>query len=181
MTPGHLLVLCNLPRLAISETITQVRMGEMEGISVSPKTSAASPASLFLSSLELNDTKVYEPQIRALHGSASRSCEVASPASGGRAPLGRCGCDFVKSLRPFFTGLCPQNSNQSRCFQKGALQHQLNLPVEGDSGGESNAQKQMPRTSTYFWSHKTDQNPLRPTPLRSRRVGPDAGRGTDAI
>jgi len=34
------------------------------------------PSSLLLSSLELSDTKVYEPYIRALLGTASRFCEV---------------------------------------------------------------------------------------------------------
>jgi len=35
-----------------------------------------STSSLLLSSLELSDTKVYEPQIRALLGTASLFCEV---------------------------------------------------------------------------------------------------------
>ena len=35
--------------------------------------------SLLLSSLELSDTKVYEPQIRALLGTASHFCEVIVP------------------------------------------------------------------------------------------------------
>ena len=36
-------------------------------------------SSVFLSSLELRDTKVYEPQIRALLGTASHFCEVVAP------------------------------------------------------------------------------------------------------
>ena len=35
-----------------------------------------SSSSLLLSSLKLSDTKVYEPQIRALLGTASHYCEV---------------------------------------------------------------------------------------------------------
>ena len=35
-----------------------------------------SSPSLLLSSLELSDTKVYEPQIRALLGTASHFCEI---------------------------------------------------------------------------------------------------------
>ena len=44
---------------------------------------------LLLSSLELSDTKVYEPQIRALLGTASRFCEVVVlkvPSSPNPAP-----------------------------------------------------------------------------------------------
>jgi len=37
---------------------------------------ASSSSSLLLSSLELSDTKVYAPQIRALLGTDSHSCEV---------------------------------------------------------------------------------------------------------
>jgi len=36
----------------------------------------SSSSSLLLSSLELSDTKVYEPYIRALLGTASQFCEV---------------------------------------------------------------------------------------------------------
>jgi len=36
----------------------------------------SSSSSLLLSSLELSDTKTYEPQIRALLGTASHFCEV---------------------------------------------------------------------------------------------------------
>jgi len=36
----------------------------------------SSSFSVLLSSLELSDTKVYEPQIRALLGTASHLCEV---------------------------------------------------------------------------------------------------------
>jgi len=36
----------------------------------------APPSSLLLSCLELGDTKVYEPQIRALLGTAAHFCEV---------------------------------------------------------------------------------------------------------
>jgi len=38
--------------------------------------SQPSSSSFLLSSLELNNTKVYEPQIRALLGTASQFCEV---------------------------------------------------------------------------------------------------------
>jgi len=42
---------------------------------------ASSSSSLLLSRLELSDTKVYEPQIRALLGTAAHFCEVYEPAS----------------------------------------------------------------------------------------------------
>jgi len=42
-----------------------------EKIPSSSSSSSSSSASLLLSSLELSDTKVYEPQIRALLGTAS--------------------------------------------------------------------------------------------------------------
>ena len=45
---------------------------------------------LSLSSLELSDTHVYEPQIRALLGTASHFCEVVV--------LSRCACEKLLSL-----------------------------------------------------------------------------------
>jgi len=54
-------------------TSRQVRAhGEHAGLSSS---------SLLLSSLELSDTKVYEPSIRALLGTASHFCEVVAGQS----------------------------------------------------------------------------------------------------
>jgi len=41
---------------------------------IAPKGSGTSSSALLLSSLELRDTKVYEPQIRALLGTASHFC-----------------------------------------------------------------------------------------------------------
>ena len=40
-----------------------------------------SSSSLLLSSIELSDTKVYEPLLRALLGTASQFCEVVVPKS----------------------------------------------------------------------------------------------------
>ena len=40
------------------------------------RTSMSSSSSLLLSSLELSDTKVYAPEIRALLGTASHFCEI---------------------------------------------------------------------------------------------------------
>jgi len=44
--------------------------------------STFSSSSLLLSSLELSDVKVYEPQIRALLGTASHFCEVVGRTIG---------------------------------------------------------------------------------------------------
>jgi len=46
------------------------------GDSTFRKTQSGSSSSLLLSRLELSDTKVYEPQIRALLGTASHFCEL---------------------------------------------------------------------------------------------------------
>ena len=43
---------------------------------ISAPQKAPSSSSLLLSSLELSDTQVHEPSIRALLGTASRFCEV---------------------------------------------------------------------------------------------------------
>ena len=43
---------------------------------VSPSASSSSPSSLLLSSRELSDTQVYQPEMRAWLGAASRFCEA---------------------------------------------------------------------------------------------------------
>jgi len=80
----------------------------------------SSSSSLLLSSLELSDTKVYAPQIRALLGTAAHFCEVVvlklrTPGFGFRVPgsgdlLGRLGLEGPRLSLPsssfVFVELC---------------------------------------------------------------------------
>ena len=54
-------------------------VGERYQISDMRFRGSSSSSSLLLSSLELSDTQVYEPSIRALLGTASHLCEVVVP------------------------------------------------------------------------------------------------------
>jgi len=56
--------------------VLRTRQGLCVFSDVFPDSPRASSSSLFLSSLELSDAKVYEPQIRARLGTASHFCEL---------------------------------------------------------------------------------------------------------
>ena len=62
------------------------------------RTISLSSFSLLLSSLELSDTKVYEPQMRALLGTASHFCEVVDLKLS--MPLSDLGAEQTSSVRP---------------------------------------------------------------------------------
>ena len=59
-------------------TLCEVELGnsQVETIACAALLLATSSSSLSLSRLELSDTEVYEPQMRALHGTALQLCEV---------------------------------------------------------------------------------------------------------
>jgi len=70
-----------------------------------------SSSSLLLSSLELRDTKVYEPEIRARLGTAAHFCEVVEVEVRHLPPTVRCRATRQQLDR--FHGLSPESQDQN--------------------------------------------------------------------
>ena len=119
------------PALATEGTShEQVRMVKAKWDAVWPNDSSrlaptpVSSSSLLLSSLELSDTKVYEPQIRALLGTASHFCRQNTGFSTQSGPK-TSAPGQVRMVKPKWDAVWPNDS-----FVKQLLEYEASLALK---------------------------------------------------